>query len=224
MVVTTLLLVNARPTYADTVKLKDGTKIEGIIKKVEAGNVFVLVNDEAKMLSILDVESMDFNTPHLLTDAPNVTVEHFIKSTESQEIVKNLQELEKTAAEMRLLLSQIQGYWAAKQPIDPKNESAWAAAKETFRKPLLRYQEILNDLYFHVLARVDEYNLFAKDADKVYVGIKGVRIGSSLIPPDLENLPLRKYVPGAWYDTIYYEGYNLGFSDASERVGKPPNR
>jgi hypothetical protein len=218
VVLIALAIFSAAPAYADTVKLKNGAKVEGIIKKVEAGNVFIVVNDESKILSILDVESMDFNTPHLLTGVSSVAVEHFMKSTESQEIVRNLQELDKTSAEMKRMLRQIESYWRSRQPIETKEEAGWAAAKETFRKPLMRYQEILNDLYFHVLARVDEYNRFAKEADKVYVGVKGLRVGSSLIPADLEHLPLRKYVPGSWYDTIFYEGYNLGYSDATQKA------
>jgi hypothetical protein len=54
---------------------------------------------------------------------------------------------------------------------------------------------------------------------KVYVGVKGIRIGSSLISSDMEKLPLRKYVPGAWYDTIFYEGYNQGYDEAYQKIG-----
>jgi hypothetical protein len=85
----------------------------------------------------------------------------------------------------------------------------------------MSYQEILNDLYFHVLGRVDEYNGLMKQASKMYVGIKGVRIGSSLVPSDTERLPLRKYVPATWYDTIFYDGYNLGYSDATQKISIP---
>jgi hypothetical protein len=215
------LLVIVSPATADTLKLKDGTSIEGVIKKVEAGKVFVAIKDETKVLSILDVDSMDFNTPHLLADTPNLPAEHFMKSTEAQEIVRNMQELDKAAADIKKLLSQIETYWVAKQPIDPKEEPAWFTAKDTFRKPLLSYQEILNDLYFHVLARVDEYNGLMKQASKLYVGVKGVRVGSALVPADMQRLPLRKYVPAAWFDTIFYDGYNLGYSDATQKISIP---
>jgi hypothetical protein len=215
------LLVIVSPATADTLKLKDGTSIEGVIKKVEAGKVFVAIKNETKVLSILDVDSMDFNTPHLLADIPNLPAEHFMKSTEAQEIVRNMQELDKAAADIKKLLSQIETYWVAKQPIDAKEEPAWLTAKDTFRKPLLSYQEILNDLYFHVLARVDEYNGLMKQASKLYVGIKGVRVGSALVPSDMQRLPLRKYVPAAWFDTIFYDGYNLGYSDATQKISIP---
>jgi len=216
-----VLLAEVSPLSADTLRLKDGTKVEGIIKKVEAGNVFVSVGSISKTYNILDVENMDFNTPHLLSDVPDVTVEHFLKDTESQEVVRNLQLLDKKANEIQRLLTQIQTYWTAKEPIDAKSEASWTVAKETFHKPVVAYQEVLNDLYLHVLARVDEYNALMKEASRIYVGIKGVRVGSSLIPSELERLPLKKYVPGGWYSTIFYEGYNLGFSDGTQRTNAP---
>jgi hypothetical protein len=217
-----ILLFGVSFATADTLKLKDGTKLEGIIKKVETGKVYVLINEETKVLSILEVEAMEFNTPHLLVDS-KTPIDHFMTSPEAQEMVRNIQQLDKSAEEIRRLLSQIQLYWAAKQPIDGTEERSWAAAKETFRQPLMAYQEVLNDLYFHVLARVDQYNSLMKDAAKVYVGIKGIRIGSSLVLPEMEELPLRKYVPGAWYDTIFYDGYNLGYADAVRTTTPRPN-
>jgi hypothetical protein len=161
---------------------------------------------------------MDFNTPHLLPTPANVPIDHFLKDVEAQEIVRNLKDLETTAADIRRKLGQIRTYWAVKQPVSAEDEKGWEAAKEDFRKPLARYQEILNDLYFHVLARVDDYNLTAKEANKVYVGVKGIRIGSSLVTKDMTELPLRKYVPGAWYDTIFYDGYNVGYSDGYSKL------
>jgi hypothetical protein len=91
------LFVIVSPAAADTLKLKDGSSIEGVIKKVEAGKVYVAIKDETKVLSILDVDTMDFNTPHLLADMPNLPAEHFMKNTEAQEIVRNMQELDKAA-------------------------------------------------------------------------------------------------------------------------------
>jgi hypothetical protein len=214
MAVMLIFTLRAPAASADTLKLKDDTKIEGIIQKVESGRVYVTVNESIKVFDILDIKSMEFNTPRLATDS-KVPIEHFMKSTEAQELVRNLELLNKSAEEIRKRLVQIQSDWDAKQPIDSKEESAWLAAKDSFRQPLMSYQEILNDLYFHVLARVDEYNNLMKDASKVYVGIKGIRVGSSLVPSDMQRLPLRKYVPTAWYDTIFYEGYTLGFSDAA---------
>jgi hypothetical protein len=203
-----LLLANASTVAADTVKLKDGTKFEGTINKIESGKVLLSIKDETKVVNLADVESMDFTDQRL-------------KDTETKEIARNLEELDKTAGQLRQLLNQIEGYWAASEPIDAKNEGGWEAAKATFRQPVTRYQEILNDLYFHVMARVDQYNALMKDASKVYVGVKGLRAGSPLIPSELEQLPLKKYVPGAWYDTIFNDGYNLGYSDAMQKINLP---
>ena len=213
-----LLLITASTAAADTIRLKDGSRIDGVITKVEGGKVYVKMETETKTLDILDVVTMDFNTPHLVTDADELPLEHFLSDKEAQEIVKNMAELDKAASEIQRLMMQIKSYWVAKQPIDAQLESGWIAAKETFRAPLENYQEILNDLYLHMLARVDQYNALMKDAESIYVGIKGLRIGSALVPPELGRLPLRKYVPNSWYDTVYYEGYNQGFADSQQRM------
>ena len=82
----------------------------------------------------------------------------------------------------------------------------------------------MNDLYFHVLGKVDEYNALMKDADSIYVGVKGaLNVGSSLIPRDKKKLPLKKYVPGNWYDTIFFEGYDRGYQEAYDKFAKGPS-
>jgi hypothetical protein len=99
----------------------------------------------------------------------------------------------------------------------------WETAKERFRRPLSRYQEVLNDLYFHVLGKVDEYNFLMKEAEGIHVGVKGwFQAGSSLAPSEMEKLPLKKYVPAPWYDKIYYEGYDMGYRDAYEKYRDEP--
>jgi hypothetical protein len=206
---------------ADTVTFKDGTVLEGIILKVEAGEVTLEVSGEPRFFNILDVTSMDFTTPHVLPFGGEA-VDHFLSNIEAQEIVSNLKEIEEAAAEISRKLTQIEGYWEAKEPIAADELGGWDLAKETFRKPVDRYQELLNDLYFHVLAKVDEYNKLMDRANHVYVGVKGAfNVGSPLVPKDLEKLPLRKYVPGAWYDTIYFTGYDHGYEDAYLKFGNP---
>ena len=211
------LLITAPASSADTLKFKDGTELNGVIKKVETGRVFVMVGEAQHEYDILTIESMDFNTPHILAPEGNVPVEHFLKNVESQEVVRNFEELEKTEAEVRSMLVEIRAYWNRVQPIPANELRGWEMEKEEFRKPLSKYQELLNDLYFHFLARVDGYNSIATEASDVYVGVRGVRTGSSLIPKDMKKLPLTKYVPGAWYDTIYFDGYNRGYEDAYEK-------
>lgn len=215
------LFLCAPSIRADTLTFKDGSTKDGVIKRVAAGKVVVEIGDQEEVFDILNVKSMDFNTPHLLGAAPNVPVEHFMKDVEAQELVRNFEQLEKTESELRMKLDQIRGYWERKQPIDSAQLAGWEAAKEEFRKPLERYQEILNDTYFHVLAKVDRYNDLARQAHDVYVGVKGIRTGSALIEKDMEKLPLRKYVPASWYDTIYYDGYNRGWDEAYEKFAPP---
>ena len=202
---------------ADTLTFNDGSEMNGIIKKVSAGKVVVQIGNEEKVFDVLDIKSMDFDTPHLLNATANIPIDHFLKDIEAQEIVRNIEQIEKTEAQIHTMLNQIRSYWGFVQPIESSKVKAWEAAKEDFRKPLSRYQELLNDLYFHVLAKVDNYNDMAKEARDVYVGVKGLRIGSALIPKEMEKLPLSKYVPGAWYDTIYYNGYNRGWDEAYEK-------
>jgi hypothetical protein len=202
---------------ADTVKLADGTELEGVIKRVEGGKVFVVVCDEEWILDILDIASMDFNTPHILPPSSRVPLDHFLKDIEAQELVRNIQELEKTEEEISRKLVAIRSYWQTKQPISATDIAAWEATKKEFEKPLSRYQELLNDMYFHVLAQVDGYNALATEASKVYVGVKGIRIGSALVSKDDRKLPLKRFVPSNWYNTIFYDGYNVGFSEAQTK-------
>jgi hypothetical protein len=212
-----LLIITATASFADTLKFKDGTEREGVIKKVETGRVFVMVGNEMQEYDILTIDTMDFNTPHILKSTEDVPMEHFLKNVEAQEVVRNFQELEKTETEVRSMLTDIRAYWNRVQPIPSSDLRSWEVEKEEFRKPLSKYQELLNDLYFHFLARVDGYNAIANEASEVYVGVRGIRTGSSLIPKDLKKLPLTKYVPGAWYDTIYFDGYNRGYEEAYQK-------
>jgi hypothetical protein len=210
-----LLSTNAK---ADIVYMKDGSLTEGVIKKVVAGQVVIEVGEETRTLDILTIERMDFTTPHLVGAREGAPIDHFLKDVEAQEIVSNIEQLEKASDEIEKLLKQIRTYWMPREPISADQLGSWNAAKETFRKPLDRYQELLNDLYFHVLAKVDQYNLLMKAAGDVYVGAKGpFNVGSHLVPREMRELPLKKYVPGAWYDTIYYDGYNMGYDDAYQK-------
>jgi uncharacterized protein YkvS len=207
------LVVSVSTVSADTVVFKDGREINGVIKKVAEGKVVVDLAGEETIFDILSIASMDFNTPHALT------AEHFAKDIEAQEFVDNMKAIQGAAGDIRFKLSQIEGYWGKKESVTTKEEPGWLAAKEEFRRPLTLYQELLDDLYFHVLAKVDEYNDLMRDARKVYVGVKGpFNVGSSLVPKDMEKLPLRKYVPATWWDTIYFNGYNMGYEDAVQNL------
>ena len=218
-IIIVVLFSGTPAALADNLKFKDGTDLAGVITKVETGRVFVLIGNEERVFDILEIESMDFNTPHLVKGTGNLPVEHFLKNVEAQEVVRNFEELERAESEIRSMLVNIRAYWNRTQPIPARELPGWEMEKEEFQRPLSRYQELLNDLYFHVLARVDGYNAMAGEASEIYVGVKGIRTGSSLIPKDMKKLPLTKYVPGTWYDTIFFDGYNQGYEDAYQKYG-----
>jgi len=220
-----LILAGALSTRADKLELKDGTQVEGIIRKVEKGQVVIEVGMQTKTFDILSVSSMDFDTPHLLEGTPRLPAEHFLGRMEAQEMVGHFTAVEKAASDTRALIDETKQEWADRTTISASDVPQWEVAKEHFRAPLSRYQENLNDLYFHVLGKVDEYNRLTKEANQIYLGVKGIfNVGSALIPKELEKLPLKKYVPGNWYDTIFFEGYDRGYREAYEKYSKDPSR
>jgi hypothetical protein len=47
--------------------------------------------------------------------------------------------------------------------------------------------------------------------------VKGLlNIGSPLIRDSERGRPFKDFMPGYWYDQIYYEAYKKGFNDAVE--------
>jgi hypothetical protein len=209
--------------FTDKLTLADGATLEGIVQKMEKGQVTVKVGQETKVLDILSVKDIDFDSPHLTVGTARLPLEHFLSDIEAQEMVGHFRDVEESAAAIRKLIDQTKGEWGNQASIPPEQVPRWEAAKENFRKPLSRYQEVLNDLYFHMLGKVDEYNLLMQEADSIHVGVKGwFQTGSSLIPGDMEKLPLKKYVPAKWYDTIYFEGYDIGYRDAYEKYRDRP--
>jgi hypothetical protein len=223
VVLIALLLICAGTSIAtaDKLKLVDGSQVEGIIKKVEKGQVFVEVGTETKAFDILFVSSMDFDTPHLLQGTPRLPAEHFMAPMEALEMAGHLDAVEKAAADTKRLIEQTKKQWGDRKTISASDVPQWEQTKERFQAPLSRYQENLDDLYFHVLGKVDEYNHLTKEANQIYVGVKGIfNIGSSLIPKEIEKLPLKKYVPANWYSTIFYQGYDRGYHDAYEKYSQ----
>ena len=219
-----LLLVSGPALLADTIIMNDGTSYQGVIKEIENGEVHAQVGERLMTFMILEVESINFDTPHLVSTGTDQAMDHFLTDLDAQEVVENFAEMEETARELETLIEQVQRYWEAKEPIEPREVQAWEAARDQFRRPLSRYQELLNDVYFHTLARVDEYNAIAQEAGDIYVGVKGVfKVGSPLLPEGMGKLPLRKYVPTNWYDTIYFEGYNIGYNEAFMKITGEPD-
>jgi hypothetical protein len=202
---------------ADRLEFMDGRQLEGIIKKVEGGQVTFEVDGETKTFSILDLSHMEFDTPQLTSGTARLPLEHFTGSMESREVAAHVQAVEKVAVELRELLDQTRHDWVNRKTINPADVAQWDKAKDKFQNALSRYQETLNDLYFHVLGKVDEYNSMTKEANNLYVGVKGVfNIGSPLVSKEMRQLPLKKYVPAQWYNTIFYSGYEAGYSKRAD--------
>jgi hypothetical protein len=217
------VLLIPRLGFADNLKLTDGTSVQGTVKKIEKGQVSVQIGSETKVFDVLDIAGIDFDAPELTVGTSRLPVEHFLADIEAQEMVGHFQEVEKSAADVRKIIDQTKQEWADRKSVGASQTAQWERAKENLYAPLSQYQEALNDLYFHVLGKVDEYNKLMKQADAVYVGVKGwFAVGSSLVPSGMERLPLKKYVPGSWYDTIFFEGYDSGYSDAAEKYQKVP--
>lgn len=185
---------------------------------MEKGEVTVQIGAETKVFSILDISGMEFDTPSGTDSTTRLPGEHFLASMEAKTMVEHLASVERAAAEIRQLIDETQQAWGSRSTIDPGDLPRWAAGKERFIAPIADYQEALNDLYVHVLAKVGQYNELMKEANQIYVGVRGVfAAGSPLVPKDKQKLPLKKYVPASWYDTIYYEGYNQGYNAAFEK-------
>lgn len=207
-----LVPVEARP---DTVTMNDGGVLDGVIESIDEGRVTIRIDGEAQQLSIRDIDNIDFNTPHLPDLVDSDELAHYLGDVDSQEIVRHVQELRQTAAEIDALISTLRAEWEPRNPIQPDEVAEWEAAKEAVRRPISRYQEVLADLYYHIVADVDEYYRMVNEGSDVYVGVEGVfRVGSSLVPQELRQLPLQSFMPRNWYDAIYFEGYYVGYDDA----------
>lgn len=210
----TWMLANPHVVLADKLELKNGTQIEGIILKVEKGQVTVAVGQDQKEYSILDVTSMNFDTPHLPEGVSQPSLEHFVSSTEAQEFVRQTQDVDKAAMDLHQLLDQIEKEWGNGKTIASKETASWDATKGQFSRALSRYQEVLGSFYSHVATEVDRYNRLEKEAGGVRVGVRGAfNVGSALISKEEQEPPLKKFVPGTWYDTIFYKGYSLGYTE-----------
>jgi hypothetical protein len=217
------ILLTPGVALADKIKLADGTTIEGIVRKIEKGQVTFAVGEETRILEVLAIEDIDFDTPHLTTGTQRLPLDHFLSNIEAQEMVSHFKDVEDSAAAIRKLIDKTKREWADRKTITTQEMAEWETAKARFRRPLSRYQEVLNDLYFHVLGKVDEYNSLMQQADSIHVGVKGwFQAGSSLIPNEMEKLPLKKYVPAQWYDKIYFEGYDIGYRDAYDKYRDEP--
>jgi hypothetical protein len=210
---------------ADTVTLVNGEHVQGIITKLENGKTSIQVGNEMKTLDLGEISGIDFDTPHLTQGTEKLPLDHFLKDLNAQEMVRLGRDMKETRQDLHKQLDQIRTLWPARQSIGQDQTRRWDTTKETFQASLARYQELVNDMYFHVLAQVDDYNKLVREGEEVYAGVKGVfHVGSALVPPNLRRLPAEKIVPKNWYDTIFYEGYRRGYNEGSvfERLSRIP--
>ena len=216
------------PALADTITLAGGGRIEGIITKLEAGKVYINVSGGqagAREIELREITSVNFDTPHLTAESAKVPLEHFMKDLDAQEMVRMSRDMNQARQEARAELDKIKVNWAARQPVDKDQVARWNAAKESFRAPFARYRETVGEMYLHVLARIDDYNKLAREADQVYIGVKGLfNVGSGLVPADLGERTVKQSVPKSWYDQIYFNGYNRGYKEGAdfERLNRVP--
>lgn len=215
------------PLFADTITLASGGSVEGIITKIENGKASIQVAAAAgtREIDLREIASVNFDTPHLTEGTAKLPIDHFLKDLNAQEMVRISRDMKQTRLELRRQLDQIKLSWSARQPADQDQARRWAATKETFGAPLSHYRELVGELYLHVLAQVDDYNKLVAEAERVYVGVKGVfKSGSPLIPQDLDQLSVKESVPKNWYDKIFFEGYNRGYREGSdfERLTRLP--
>jgi DNA-binding protein YbaB len=193
---------------ADTLKLRDGSTVSGIVRSIEGGKVSVEVNGSERTINVLEVEQMVFDTPHQGEAAADITVREFTRAA---------QNLTKAQREARAALDQIQNRWRNRRTVEPNQLQQWNAERERFATPLEAYRRAIIELYRDVAAHVDNYNRLAGEAHRLYVGVRGLlNTGAPLVSEEQRELPLRSVLPGRWFEQLYYEAYSKGFKDAVE--------
>ena len=90
------LLLRA-PAFADKVTLADGTTVDGIVRKIEKGQVTVAIGEETKVFDVLKIEDIDFDTPHLTEGTARLPLQHFLSDIETQEMVGHFRDVEQSA-------------------------------------------------------------------------------------------------------------------------------
>jgi hypothetical protein len=194
----------------DSIKLKDGQSVTGIVRSMEGGKVTVDVGGQSRVLDILQVQEIDFDTPHA-TNAPAIS------DIPVREFTRVAEKLIQAQKETGRTFDQIKARWSTRKTVEPNQAQQWAADRERFDTPLSDYRKAIQQMYLDVAAHVDNYNKIAGDATKLYVGVKGLlNVGSPLIRDNQRERPLKDFIPGHWYDQIYYDAYRKGFSDAVE--------
>ena len=208
-----LCLLCALPllTLGDSLKLKNGSSVQGIVRSIAGGNITLEVNGRHQVIPVLQVDEIDFDTPHAdeVKGSADKTVNEFTKGAQA---------LTKARRDSRTALDQIKTRWASRKSVEPGQTGQWNAEKERFQPPFTDYRKAIQTLYRDVAAHVDSYNKMAAEANDVYIGVKGIfNVGSPLIPDDQRELQIKQFLPGTWYDELYYAAYSKGFKDAVEQ-------
>ncbi|MBI4445826.1 MAG: hypothetical protein HY645_07935 [Acidobacteria bacterium] len=95
---------------ADVLEMKDGSRIEGIVKKVAHGEVELETPEGIRTFNILHVERMELDTPRLEVENSEA-MKHFLGSQEAQEMVGHIEEISRAAGEIRQLTLDIKSRW-----------------------------------------------------------------------------------------------------------------
>lgn len=197
------------PALADTITLTNGGRIEGVMNKLEGGNVYIDVSGAGvREVALHEIASVSFDTPHLTGGPP--------KDFDAQAMLRRTRDAQKAGHAARAELDRIKANFPAKQSKDRQSgdKDRWNAAKETFRVPLARYREALSGMYQQMLAQIEDYNKLAKEADQF----------RGLIPGDVWERTVKESVPENWYDRIFFDGYNRGYKEGTEfeRLSRVP--
>jgi acylphosphatase len=196
--------------WGDTLRLKDGGTVTGIVRNMDDGKVTVDVGGQSRSIDLLQVLGIVFDTPHA-EDVPSVD------EVPVREFTRVADRVVKAQKESKRTWDVIKSRWSTRKSVEPNHAQQWSADRERFAAPFSDYRKSIHQMYLDLAAHVDNYNTMARDAEKLYVGVKGpFNIGSPLIRDSERDRPLKDFIPGHWYDQIYYDAYRKGFNDAVE--------
>ena len=106
MILVGILSLVAPLAMADQLTLKDGTTMDGVVQKVEKGQVTIMVGAENKVYDMLQVSDISFDSARITTGTKLLPAEHFAASMEAQEMLGHFTKVEQSAAKVRALLDQ----------------------------------------------------------------------------------------------------------------------
>jgi hypothetical protein len=150
-----LLFAGSTAAMADMLRFRDGTRVEAVVTRVEDGKVFARIGNEAKVFDLSNIRSADLNTGPLAATVSDLPIDHFLQTLDAEVLDRDARQLEKAEAEIHMMLDRIRAARARKPVVSVRDLPGWEAAKEELRKPLIRYQELLNEIYSSAVAGVN---------------------------------------------------------------------